>query len=323
MFPFNAEPDLPQDLRDAIERIASSEQACRAHREERLHHWHRRSQVLLPETLCRIDRVRDPHLRRYLLRDVPPGAVPKVDQVPHLALWEEAIQSINHPDVHTVDGMTNGFPLNGSVQRGFSWPLMEPPLNPFHPPDELSYRVWGIRQRVRAKLDRSFQHQEGQLSKAVWDKAMSDVDLGFTTGPFDTEDEVSNFLSTSSWIAMPRLLVEQSGSVRPVDDTSPTRSSANSFAAVSERLEVPTVDLAVTIARALRGKLGNTGIGGWTVDEKSAFRQIPVAPEHRRVAVVSLCRPDSGRAVYFCMLGHPFGLTPSVYNYCRRSQSPD
>ena len=164
---------------------------------------------------------------------------------------------------------------------------------------------------------------EAHLSKAVWDKTMSDVDLGFTTGPFDTEDEVSNFLSTSSWIAIPRFPVEQSGSVRPVDNTSPTRSSANSFAAVSERLEVPTVDLAVTIARALRGKLGNTGIGGWTVDEKSAFRQIPVAPEHRRVAVVSLCRPDSGRAVYFCMLGHPFGLTTLGVQLLQALQSPD
>ena len=55
------------------------------------------------------------------------------------------------------------------------------------------------------------------------------------------------------------------------------------------------------------------------MDESSAFKQLPVHPQDRRAAVVTLLEPQSGRLRYFVMMGHPFGLTSSVRNYCRRS----
>ena len=86
------------------------------------------------------------------------------------------------------------------------------------------------------------------------------------------------------------------------------------------KLQVPTADLVISTIRTLASSYSGK-LGAWIVDEKSAFRQLPVAPESRAVAVVALCAPDTGRVAHFVMYGHPFGLSPSVYNYNRRARA--
>ena len=108
-------------------------------------------------------------------------------------------------------------------------------------------------------------------------------------------------LGTPSWIAMPRFPVLQADKVRPVDDGSGTGSCANSFSYITEKLQVPTADLVVSTIRTLASSYSGK-LGAWIVDEKIAFRQLPVAPESRAVAVVVLCAPDTGRVAYFWTL---------------------
>ena len=60
-------------------------------------------------------------------------------------------------------------------------------------------------------------------------------------------------------------------------------------------------------------------ISGWVLDEKKAYRQIPVRPAHRKFSVIALMDPESGKLAYFVMVSHSFGLTAAVYNYNRRS----
>ena len=128
--------------------------------------------------------------------------------------------------------------------------------------------------------------------------------------------------STSARSGRSRLKIPvlQADKVRPVDDGSGTGSCANSFSYITEKLQVPTADLVIstisTLASSYSGKLG-----AWIVDEKSVFRQLPVAPESRAVAVVALCAPDTGRVAYFVMYGNPFRLSPSVYNYNHRARA--
>ena len=119
---------------------------------------------------------------------------------------------------------------------------------------------------------------------------------------------------------MPRFRVLQADKVRPVDDGSGTGSCANSFSYITEKLQVSTADLVISTIRTLASSYSGK-LGAWIVNEKSAFRQLPVAPESRAVAVVALCAPDTGRVGYFVMYGHPFGLFPSVYNYNRRARA--
>ena len=183
---------------------------------------------------------------------------------------------------------------------------------------ELPYRAGGIRQRVVKKLEKSFEHSDPFYQRVIWEKSLEDVAEGYAVGPFYEEGEVECILGTPSWIAMPRFPVLQADKVRPVDDGS--GSCANSFSYITEKLQVPTADLVVSTIRTLASSYSGK-LGAWIVDEKSAFRQLPVAPESRAVAVVALCAPDTGRIAYFVMYGHPFGLSPSVYNYNRRARA--
>ena len=169
---------------------------------------------------------------------------------------------------------------------------------------ELPYRAGGIRQRVVQKLVKSFEHSDPIHQRVIWEKSLEDVAEGYAVGPFYEEGEVECILGTPSWIAMPRFPVLQADKVRPVDDGSGTGSCANSFSYITEKLQAPTADLVISTIRTLASSYSGK-FGAWIVDEKSAFRQLPVAPESRAVAVVALCAPDTGRVAYFVMYGHP------------------
>ena len=87
----------------------------------------------------------------------------------------------------------------------------------------------------------------------------------------------------------------------------------------TEKLRLNTTDFNVGLIKKLR-KMKKVGkLAAWVLDEKRAYRQIPVAPEHRKFAVVAVLDPDSGELCYFVMVGHSFGLLSAVYNYNRRS----
>ena len=174
---------------------------------------------------------------------------------------------------------------------------------------------WGIRQRVKSKVSRNSETQLwAKHGKELWNKTILDVQLVFCLGPYTSEDEVSAVLQTDARIAMPRFRVLQGGKSRPADDGSATGSHANGFSAITERLTLPTMDM----ARALKQATGES-IGRWVMDETSAFRQLPTLPRDRPLAVIILEKPETNIVSYFVMIGHPFGLTPNVYNHNRRA----
>ena len=103
-----------------------------------------------------------------------------------------------------------------------------------------------------------------------------------------------------------------------MDDGSATGSHANVFSAITETLTLPTMDIIISMARALKQASGES-IGRWVADETSAFRQLPILPRDRSLAVIVLENPETKIVSYFVMIGHPFGPTPNVYNYNRRA----
>ena len=87
---------------------------------------------------------------------------------------------------------------------------------------------------------------------------------------------------------------------------------------ITEKLELPSTDGNVAALRWLRTHC-KVNLEGWVLDERKAYRQIAVRPEHRKWSVVSLRDPKDGRQAFFVMIGHSFGLVSAVYNYNRRS----
>ena len=150
----------------------------------------------------------------------------------------------------------------------------------------------GIRQRVVQKLEKSFKHSDPIHQREIWEKSL------VSYGP-----RLGSQCPASSSCRLTRYVLW-------------TMEVANSFSCITEKLQVPTADLVVSTIRTLASSYSGK-FGAWIVDERSAFRQLPVAPESRAVAVVVLCAPGKGRVAYFMMYCHPFGLSPSVYNYNR------
>eukprot|EP00971_Amphidinium_carterae_P288259 5722717-Amphidinium_carterae.1 len=60
-------------------------------------------------------------------------------------------------------------------------------------------------------------------------------------------------------------------------------------------------------------------LAGWILDERKAYRQIGILPEHRRFSVIALFSKEVDDVVYFVMIAHSFGLVSAVYNFNRRA----
>ena len=76
-------------------------------------------------------------------------------------------------------------------------------------------------------------------------------------------DAVSEQLGTTVWVPMPRFPKLQGTKIRPTDDGSRTKSAANSFRHITERLAVPSMDFIISISRILREKT-QAKLGGWS-----------------------------------------------------------
>ena len=113
-----------------------------------------------------------------------------------------------------------------------------------------------------------------------------------------------------------RFEVVQKNKVRGVD--SATVNGVNRATKITEKLELPSTDGNVAALRWLRTHC-KVKLTGWVLDERKAYRQIAVRPDHRKWSVVSLRDPKDGRQAFFVMIGHSFGLVSAVYNYNRRS----
>ena len=120
---------------------------------------------------------------------------------------------------------------------------------------------------------------------------MQDRDEGFSVGPFYDEEEVSRCLGTKDWPATERFPVFQKDSVRGVDNSSTTGSEVNDTVEVREKLEVPSTDENLALLKALRLHIPDRAIAAWVLDERRAYRQIPIAPHHRRYSVVAVWNP--------------------------------
>ena len=75
----------------------------------------------------------------------------------------------------------------------------------------------------------------------------------------------------------------------------------------------------MAVLRELRTRGGDRPLQEWVLDERKAYRQLPIRPDHRRFSVICLKDPNKDVPKFFVMIGHSFGLVAAVYNYNRRS----
>ena len=256
--------------------------------------------------------IEDPLLRR-LLRGVPDGEPPKMGTTCNVLLYKELSQAVQSQDHDLPTFLLKGFPIVGPIARSHRWPSYQKDQT-IVSLTELKAKAWDIRKKITSRVQ-GVPVSENLIK--IWEATIEDVSEGSSVGPFETEQEVTNFLDQDDWIPTQRFEVVQKNKVRGCD--SATTNLINQATEISEKLQLPSTDSNVAALRSLRSKCSDQEIAGWVLDERKAYRQVPIRPDHRKYSVIALKCPSSGKPVFFVMVGHSFGLVSAVYNYNRRS----
>ena len=278
---------------------------------------------------------------RRLQKSLDPG-VKGVLKGKRTLLLEALAARVGWPDQGVFESLRSGFELVGSLEHTG---VFAKDLRPGS--DSVGSFVDSFKFLKPALLGKVASSRCGALEREVWDKTLEEVQEGFLSGPF-REEEVDSMLGPA-WVPVRRFGVEQSSAgkrkVRPVDDYSENR--VNSAFSYCDRIDLRALDELVASCRLwtrfmlgggplevalsdgtiLRGRLHPSWSSSraWqplvaTLDLRSAYKQVPLAPSNRAFSVVSLKDPESSLVSLFVGRSLPFGSTSSVINFNRLSR---
>ena len=311
--PFHRHPDLHPQLQCSIDRMRRDPGALNRHRLDRATFWTQRALDLRDASITEILSHQDPYIRRLLFLNIDkPAADRRLGEFVHLALWREIAASADVGDRAYINAFRDGLPIVGPIAQSGVWqPILEESKMTI---DQLLSQAWVIRSRISHSVIR---HGAREHCDHVWNATIKEAEQGFMSGPFYDHSQVTNFVGSDDWICTERFGILQKGKIRNID--SATASSINPATQMTELLEIATTDGNVAIIRKLRTSFPGSIFSSWILDEKDAYRWIPVRPDHRKFAVIATYDPNKGTVAYFVMIGHPFGMRSAVYNYNRRS----
>ena len=326
-FPFDDLESLSPDLTKCVQRIARDGLAATvAFRAKELRHWEGRAKDLRLRSLRELDKAPE-SIKAVLLRGR------EIGQFFHIALYREMLKSIDYPDQKYADRLMTGLPIAGPIETSNIWPADL--IAASSTIREFENKAWEYREKLEKDprydhriYDRP-QEKGGPISytNQIWESTIEETKdqekaedkVGtFMEGPYEAKD-VSKILKTEKWVPIKRFPVLQNNKLRPCDDGA--QSGLNSTTSRKEKLVCSSVDHIAALIRMWRFLMPQEEIGGWALDEKKAYRQIPILPSHRKYAVVAVVDPKSGSYKYFLMNSHSFGFTSAVYNYNRRPLS--
>ena len=310
--PFTVPAALPQEIVSAVHDVAFRPQEVLQHRAQALLFWEAEAHRLLPVTIDLIARQPDPHLR-FLLRGGPDDQPAMLGQVCHIALYAAMLERCRSDDGGLPQRLLEGFNIVGPIEKSNRWP-------PFTkeqkcPPVQAALdRAWELRKKIISRVQ-SVPVSDNLIK--IWQSTLEDCTEGSSVGPFETEQQVSEFLGCEDWIPTQRFEVVQKNKVRGCD--SATTNMINQVTVITEKLQLPSTDVNVAALRLLKSLAPSARLVGWVLDERKAYRQVAVRPEQRKFSVICLKHPEKKTPSFFVMVGHSFGLVSAVYNYNRRS----
>ena len=310
--PFTAEVMLPEASAQALVQLQRPAEVILAERQLLLEFWKQRALELLPRSIALIRQQPDPALRRLLL-GCHDHEVPQLGQVCHVELYAEMLAACNSVDRDLPQYLLHGFPIVGPIAATGRWPPYSKPQKDL-PVQAALDRAWALRRKIVSRVKGV---PVSDNLKKIWQASIEDVEEGSCLGPFSSEAQVSECLGCDDWIPTQRFEVVQKNKVRGCD--SATTNMINQVTKITEKLQLPSTDMNVAVLRLLRKVAPDEAILGWVLDERKAYRQVAVRPDHRKFSVICLKDPASGLPSFFVMVGHSFGLVSAVYNYNRRS----
>ncbi len=159
-------------------------------------------------------------------------------------------------------------------------------------------------------------------AEVVFELTSQELKDGHLFGPFQNAEEVASFLGTDEFTIMRRFGVDQVDKIRPCDDA--LRAHINAGTIMKHKIHLYTIeDFLAAAWRALPPASGKftTGIKGWKRDHKSAYRQVPMNPEHYKFCVFAVWDKGKGKPTLFIHKKLPFGFVTAVIYYNRIAQA--
>lgn len=202
--PFTEITELPIALAAAVRAVTEAPQQTLADRVRLLTYWEEQAHRLLPLSDQRLRALDDAHLRR-LLRGAADHEPAVLGQICHVELYRAMLQACDSLDQDLPNLLLHGFPIVGPIAASGRWPPYEKEQKTY-PVQYALDRAWAIRQKI---IRRVHAVPVTENLQKIWDSTLEDVQEGSSVGPFSTEEEVTQFLSSNDLIPTQRFKVVQ------------------------------------------------------------------------------------------------------------------
>ena len=313
--PLGKKSSLDQDLKDALQWIKQRSAAdAMAEREATMRAIEELANEIETKGLKRrwSSAIKDPALKKF------------ADEVNGPLMELLALRARYH-DAECVDLFRKGAPIVGKLHRtGNGTPQAQPARKSVNELRQERSKtnaavIQGLkedpkwsRHLLKSCLD---DHKKGRMAMP---RLSHEVILEQVSTTFSHFSRICKMCVCIQVTLSPRFAVEQgvkpdgSTKIRPIDDL--TRSGCNAATETTEKLSYESLDLLMTVLRDMEKDMGSD-LELWKADIDSAFRRIPVLPEHRQYAHVAF-RHD-GNVITAQHLGLPFGAVASVHHWER------
>ena len=243
------------------------------------------------------------------LHDRMPWHLQKVLKGKGLCLFHKLLAEIEYPDTKVASEMSFGFPLRGWLpESGVFPPKLQPPE--LHV-DTLATTCASFTARTISATKPS---GDDEMDQMLWRATMDEVQAGFLTGRFNTNE------IPSGAVASPRFGLMQKSKLRPIDNFS--ASHINSATRLCDKLQVDSIDEICGMIKCwVQRSQGSTRLVGRCYDLCKAYRQIGICEDHLKFAWIAVWDPFNSMPQLFRMESMPFGATASVGAFLRVSQA--
>ncbi|CAE7311611.1 gpt [Symbiodinium sp. CCMP2592] len=271
-----------------------------------------------------------------------PEHAQKVLKGKNILLWKRLLEETGFPDI-TVAELMEGVPLVGRPSKSSLYGWKEQPATTTLD-DLLVSSVW----RNPALAAKGRVGDDPVLAEKIWQATLSEVERGFISGPYDSEEDVKKALGVSHICCSRRFGVKQGAGdalkYRPIDDFK--ESAINSAYHAVDRLQLHDVDYFVSLIRFLANSVDDSGAVnvelsdgtvlsgavhsdfrsgrrwlGRCLDLEKAYKQVPILAAHLPLAVIMVWDPNTSRNRYFTTWSMPFGACAAVFGFNRISRS--